>query len=160
MRRSIRFLRIEKRNRENGKSNVGVEQEAKHHHERILEKYAWSECRGRCLRFLHFVLLLREALPLGWKGEGELFVPRKRALEESKFRRDNVDWTITKKFGQLEIFSFFPSNSSSSLLLHVSLFLFFFYCSTTFLSDRLKWRNVQFCSFSFFSFGEMIERNE
>lgn len=111
-------------------------------------------------RFLHFVLLLREALPLGWKGEGELFVPRKRALEESKFRRDNVVWTITKKFGQLEIFSFFPSNSSSSLLLHVFLFLFFFYCSMTSLSDRLKWRNVQFCSFSFFSFGEMIERNE
>lgn len=86
-------------------------------------------------RFLHFVLLLREALPLGWKGEGELFVPRKRALEESKFRRDNVVWTITKKFGQLEIFSFFPSNSSSSLLSRFpfSFFFLLFY-------DILKWQ--------------------
>lgn len=50
--------------------------------------------------FLHFILLLREALlPLGLGG-GELFVPRKRATEflvteKSKFRRDNVAWTAT-----------------------------------------------------------------
>lgn len=51
--------------------------------------------------------------------------------EESKFQ-DNVVWTITKKFGQLEIFSFFLL-LVSSLLLHVSLFLFLliFHCSMT-----------------------------
>lgn len=83
--------------------------------------------------------------------------------EESKFRQDNVVWTITKKFGQLEIFFLFPFVSlffaPSCIPFSFSSYFSLFYDIS--LSDRLKWRNIQFCSFSsFFFWSEVTERNE